>query len=133
MEHKADVTGLPNVDAREACAFPVGSDGAGIHDEGSAGKVFRRIPEDFGKLSLRDLLDPESPASRAAWAKLAKGEDFRGELRLRRGDGAMLRNGGGDGERVALLGGTLEIESRPGTTVKAEVHSRGDFRGGDGG
>lgn len=57
-------------------------------------------------------------------------------------DPASIRNGGGAGERVgissmresvALLGGTFEIKSRPGTTVKVEVHSRGDSGGGDGG
>lgn len=90
MEHKASVAGLPKAAAGEACAFSVDSEGKVIHAEGAASEVLRRTPEEFGRLSLRDLLDPDSPASRSAWAKLKRREDFIGELRLLRGDGTVF-------------------------------------------
>ncbi len=71
MAHEAGVAVSPKVDTGEACAFSVDSEGR----VGLAGKLFRQTPEDFERLSMRDLLDPESPASRAAWAKLARGGD----------------------------------------------------------
>lgn len=90
MEHEASVSRLPKHSPCEACAFSVDGVGKVTRTDGAAGEVFRRSPEEFGALSLRNLLDPESPASRSAWARLESGEGFDGELRLLRGDGTVF-------------------------------------------
>ncbi len=91
MEHKASVSGLPEHSPRDECSFSVDGKGAFIHASAAASEIFRRRSADeFVGMPFRDILDPESPASRSAWARLESGEGFGGELRLLRGDGTVF-------------------------------------------
>ncbi|MBA2691658.1 MAG: PAS domain S-box protein [Rubrobacter sp.] len=119
MEHGFSASGLPDSSSREPCTFLLREDGKILRADDAAEKVFRRSGDELAGTSVKKLLDPESAASRSAWASLAEGKAFDGGLRLLRGDGTVSlssvsispRSGGGFDVRVEDHGGR-DLEGR---------------------